>query len=77
MKSHTLAKLLLDNPNVEVVMSKDSEGNNFSPLHAPDFDHYYIPETTWFGELWYSEEGEEDEKPPDKAIPCVVMWPSN
>jgi hypothetical protein len=76
MKSHTLARLLLDNPNVEVVQSKDAEGNNFSPLHAPDFDQLYVPESTYHGYLWELDP-EEPDGPPADAVQCVVMWPVN
>ena len=51
-----------------VVMSKDSEGNEFSPLVQIE-DLYYIPENDWSGEIDY--------KPSDKSQKCIVLWPTN
>ena len=52
MKSHELAKLLLENPDVELIMQKDSEGNGYSPLYGIEFDVVYVPETSWYGEVY-------------------------
>lgn len=50
-----------------VVMSKDAEGNNYSPFSDCD-ERFYIADSTWSGEL--CEEG-------DGGVPCVVLWPIN
>jgi hypothetical protein len=52
MKSHELAKLLLENPDVELIMQKDSEGNGYSPLSGIEFDVVYIADSTWSGEVY-------------------------
>jgi hypothetical protein len=52
MKSHELAKLLLENPDVELIMQKDSEGNGYSPLSGIEFDAVYVPDSTYSGELY-------------------------
>lgn len=52
MKSHELAKWLLENPDVELILQKDSEGNGFSPLSGIDFNVVYIPDSTWSGEVY-------------------------
>ena len=61
--------------NHQVIMSKDAEGNNFSPFanHSEDI---YIPITTWYGEIKDKEEYEEEneEVPPNNT---VVLWPVN
>lgn len=52
MRSHELARLLLENPDVELIMQKDAEGNGYSPLSGIDFDVVYVPESTWSGEVY-------------------------
>ena len=52
MKSHELAKMLLENPDVELIMQKDSEGNGYSPLSDIEFDVVYVPDSTWSGEVY-------------------------
>ena len=37
---------------MEVVLQKDSEGNDYSPLSGCDDDVVYIPETTWYGDVY-------------------------
>ena len=67
MRSHELAKLLLENPDVELVCQKDSEGNGYSPLSGVDFNVMYVADNTWCGECyngdWDADEAgmEEDE----------------
>jgi hypothetical protein len=64
-------------PEKEIVMSKDSEGNSFSPL--ADWCHgYYVPSTKWSGDLYNSkEEAVGDGIADDKALECVALWPTN
>ena len=38
MNSHELAKLLLSNPPVELLIQKDEEGNGYRRLNGADFD---------------------------------------
>lgn len=53
-----------------VVMSKDGEGNGFSPLS--DWGQgRYLPETTWSGELHDSDDEDSD------GELAVVLWPTN
>lgn len=47
--------------DMEVIMQKDSEGNGYSPLSNVNSDAVYIPETTWFGEVFFLNETDEDE----------------
>ena len=66
-----------------VVMSKDSEGNDFSPLYEAQEGMYHA-ETTWYGEVHPTPEQiaaddaytEEDEAP-EGAERAVVLWPTN
>lgn len=64
------------NPDLPVIMSKDTEGNGFSPLHDAE-EAFYLSYNTWSGEH-YSEEDEDDEfDTPEGTIPAVFLWPVN
>jgi hypothetical protein len=52
-----------------VVMSKDSEGNNFSPLYPGLGDQRYVARSDWHGDIVDTED-EEDQ-------PACVLWPTN
>lgn len=55
------------NPECEVIMGKDSEGNYYTPL-AGFWCGSYVPETSYTGEVYYSSmEGDPD--PEDVRIP--------
>lgn len=67
-----------------VVMSKDGEGNGYSPL-ADFYEAAYLADSTWSGEVGIEalteeleEDGfsEEDVMPPN-AKPCIVLSPTN
>lgn len=62
MRSHQLAQLLLEKPDVELIMQKDAEGNGYSPCSGVDFDVIYRPETTYYGTVydtsWSAEEAD-------------------
>lgn len=47
--------------DMEVIMQKDSEGNGYSPLSDLTADAVYIPETTWFGEVFFLKDADEDD----------------
>ncbi|MFD9223770.1 hypothetical protein ACFWDI_28155 [Streptomyces sp. NPDC060064] len=66
-----------------VVMSKDGEGNGYSPL-AELSPGMYLAENTWSGEHYPTEEqlrddpnADEDEGAPEDAVPAVFLWPVN
>lgn len=57
MKSHELAKLLLANPDVELICQRDPEGNGYSPLSGVDFDVVYLPdELECYSKSWSADE---------------------
>lgn len=72
-----MKKLLSNLPdNYIVVMSKDGEGNSYSPLAQVD-SYMYVAESTWSGEIRSLEEHEAsgyDDKFKENA---VVLWPTN
>ncbi len=45
-----IRKLSEFNDDCDVVIAKDGEGNDFSPLDSMSKGHYF-PETTWSGEF--------------------------
>jgi hypothetical protein len=53
MKIRELIKELsaLD-PDMEVIMQKDSEGNGYSPLEGLDPNAVYVAESTWHGDVY-------------------------
>jgi hypothetical protein len=58
-----------------VVMSKDSEGNRYSPL-ADLEKMYYYPDNSWSGEVRHPDEV--DEEPNDEeCVEAIVLWPTN
>lgn len=89
MKVSDLRDLLADlDGDLLVVLSKDAEGNGFSPLDSHGFERY-LAETGWSGILLDDEEGETDEVDGDgnpwededgnavTAVSCLVLWPTN
>ena len=86
MKIKELKEAITDlDDEMEVVMSKDGEGNSYSPLADCDQDAIYISETTWYGEVystdWSAEDAcmEDDEWEKFKASHkrCLVLAPVN
>ena len=82
----TVKKLLellkTHDPNHLVVLSKDAGGNGFSPLADDSPPHIYVPQTTWYGEVYCPEDIEDDPSrrglvKEGKAEWCVILWPTN
>jgi len=61
--------------NFEVILSKDGEGNNYSPA-ADLVEVDYAPENTWSGDVYFEDYTEED---PDYIFEpnAVVLYPTN
>ncbi len=85
MKNKELIELLstLD-PESEVILQKDAEGNGYSPLAGADNDAVYIAETTWGGEVyptyWSADDAgmDDGEWEEIQAKPrCIVLYPVN
>lgn len=92
MKIKELIKMLqeIENQDALVVVSRDAEGNSFSPLAEPTYEENwkYFPETTWSGEMCmtaltdeYIQQGFTDEDVVDdrtnRGQLAVVLWPIN
>lgn len=77
-----IEQLKLKNPERVVVMSKDGEGNGFSPL-ADVENASYEADTTWSGEIGLEELTPElqkqgySEEDVVNGEPCIVLWPTN
>jgi hypothetical protein len=75
------------NPDDIIVMSKDSEGNSYSPLTDCDPYGVYIPSTRYSGEILIRPElkeqvdlsdfDDEDFAEEGQGLNCVVLWPTN
>lgn len=83
-------KLLIEelktmNPESEVIIQKDSEGNGFSPLKGTDHEAVYVADSTWSGEVydinWTAEDADMNEDEWEDILSqqprCVVLYPVN
>lgn len=82
MRVKDLVKLLKTLPQDSlVVLSKDSEGNSFSPL--PGEYNYSTglfvrdDRLPYYGDVYSDEDIKEDRIDPEDGEACVVLWPSN
>jgi len=67
-----LRKLLKGHPkDREIMLSIDSEGNNFKHLDGAGAQYYWWPEVE---ELWDVED-RAGEEIPDNAYPVLILWP--
>lgn len=74
------------NPSDLVVLSRDAEGNGYSPLESYSED-LYVAESSWYGETCLREltpelvaqgyTSEDVGSIEDGAIPCVTLAPVN
>jgi hypothetical protein len=65
----------------QVVMSKDSEGNNYSPFASMSLAEYF-PESTWSGYILTEEDAEDERQHGSgeceyEADNAVILWPVN
>lgn len=85
MKVKELIEILKDcDPNAQVVMQKDAEGNGYSPLAGADHEAVYIAESTWSGMVysteWTADDACMDENEWKKILKrkrCIVLFPVN
>ena len=62
MRTHELAHRLLANPDVEVVLQRDEEGNGYKPMRGADFDIVYLEsEHEVYDRKWTADEADMDE----------------
>lgn len=65
------------NPNADVIMAKDAEGNSFSPFSGDHSEGLYVPKNTWSGNYYSYEDAENDEEAQEEGVDAVVLWPTN
>lgn len=60
-----------------VVLAKDSEGNDFSPMQAEGGHSIgcYVAHRPWHGEFY--DETSEDGGAPEGGVPALCLWPTN
>lgn len=79
-----VAELQEMDPDAEVILQRDSEGNGYSPLAGADSDCIYVKNNEWDGAVfdttWTAEDADltEDEWEEMLELPrCVVLYPVN
>jgi hypothetical protein len=79
-----LAALAEADPEADVILQKDAEGNGYSPLAGADLNAVYMPDSTWSGDVYSMEWTADDacmtaaEWAEMQAKPrCVVLHPVN
>lgn len=75
-----LRAMLADLPDEAiVVLSKDAEGNGYSPLSSPVEAVWYVPESTWAGDVYPIGPDSDDEtyEPDGSELLAVVLDPIN
>jgi hypothetical protein len=53
--SELIEELKALDPDMEVIVQKDSEGNGYSPLAGVDPGAIYVADSTWSGEVYEAE----------------------
>ena len=81
--SDLIAKLQKLDQDRVVIMSKDGEGNDFSPLDNIE-TAAYCADSTWSGEVGLEkltdkdrERGYDEEDVKENGVPAAVLWPVN
>jgi hypothetical protein len=82
--SELIEKLSRMNPDSEVIMQKDSEGNGYSPLYCVDSNAVYVPDSTYSGDVyslsWSADDAcmsEGEWNRIQNSPKCVVLCPTN
>lgn len=71
-----LKEAIADLPDdMEVILQKDAEGNGYSPLYRASSNAVYIPETTWYGEVWWADWSADDACMSDEEWEEVKLKP--
>lgn len=81
MKVKEFIKILQEfDPEKEIIIGKDAEGNSFSPLSEDISSGIYCPDSTWSGEFYEdSTIGDEEYFQPDEtnSIEAICLYPIN
>ncbi len=83
MKAHELAKLLLQGPDIQVIVASN---DRYSPLSDVDSSALYIAESTWSAEVmetkWSAEDADMEPEEwetikNDPKLRCIVLYSIN
>lgn len=71
-------------PEMEVIMQKDGEGNGYSPLAGADPSGIYIADSTYSGDVydsnWSADDADMDEEEWEEILEmprCLILYPVN
>lgn len=70
-----IAELQGMDPEWDVILQKDSEGNGYSPLSGVDGNSVYEAESTWSGNVYSAEDVAEGYG--EGCPKCCVLYPVN
>jgi hypothetical protein len=62
--------------DLTLIIQKDPEGNEYSPLVGVAGGAYYVPDSTWSGTVYGQEDIDSGDAPPG-GQPVAVVWPVN
>lgn len=71
---HLAALLKMHNPEHDVILSSDTEGNRLSPFSVVT-EEKYLPENKWSGDLIHPDDY--DPVAHKNCINVLVLWPTN
>lgn len=67
-KEELIKKLQAIPGNPEIIMSRDAEGNSYSPF-GQEVQGKYMPENRWSGDFYGGDDA------PEKATDCICFFP--
>lgn len=62
-------------PEMQLIIQKDSEGNGYSPLCGLDGEALYVPESTWSGIAYHLDSTAEDNDLSDEEWEIIKSDP--
>ena len=68
--------------DAEVIMSRDSEGNDYSPFSDISTDAVYVEQASWYGDVYY-ESSYDNKKEWNEILEdndckkAIILWPRN
>lgn len=68
-----IEELSKEDGDLDIIMSRDGEGNGFSPLSSLG-DGLYVADSTYSGEIYNLDEAEDAG---EEAKKVIVLWPTN
>lgn len=68
--------------DAEVIMSRDSEGNDYSPFSDISTDAVYVEQASWYGDVYYESSYDNKEEwnkilEDNDCKKAIILWPRN